>query len=68
MAPEGIEEIDAAYRRLSAAPEKLVGADRELAEYARRVRLSLEPQVHRSPRVLIERNPRLGDSWRNRYD
>jgi hypothetical protein len=34
-----IEEIDAAYRRLSAATEDQVRADRELAEYVRRVRL-----------------------------
>ena len=34
-----IEEIDAAYRRLSAAAEGLVGADRELAEHVRRIRL-----------------------------
>ena len=34
-----IEEINAAYRRLSAAAENLARADRELAEYVRRVRL-----------------------------
>lgn len=34
-----IEEINSAYRRLSAATEDLVRADRELAEYIRRVRL-----------------------------
>jgi hypothetical protein len=34
-----IEEINAAYRRLSAATEHLASADRELAEYVRRVRL-----------------------------
>ena len=34
-----IEEINAAYRRLSAAAEDLVRADRELAEHVRRVRL-----------------------------
>ena len=34
-----IEEIDAAYRRLSAATEDLARADRELAEHIRRVRL-----------------------------
>ena len=34
-----IEEIDAAYRRLSAATEDLARADRELAEHVRRVRL-----------------------------
>ena len=35
-----IEEINSAYRRLSAAAEDLVSADRELAEYVRRVRLN----------------------------
>ena len=34
-----IEEINSAYRRLSAASEDLVSADRELAEHVRRVRL-----------------------------
>ena len=34
-----IEEIDAAYRRLSATTENSARADRELAEYVRRVRL-----------------------------
>ncbi len=34
-----IEEINAAYRRLGAATEDLASADRELAEYVRRVRL-----------------------------
>jgi predicted transcriptional regulator len=34
-----IEEINAAYRRLSAATEDLARADRELAEHVRRVRL-----------------------------
>ena len=34
-----IEEINSAYRRLSAAAEELVRADRELAEYVRGVRL-----------------------------
>ena len=34
-----IKEIDAAYRRLSAATENLASADRELAEHIRRVRL-----------------------------
>jgi hypothetical protein len=34
-----IEEIDASYRRLDAATEALASADRELAEYVRRVRL-----------------------------
>ena len=34
-----VEEIDAAYRRLSAAAEDLARTDRELAEHVRRVRL-----------------------------
>jgi hypothetical protein len=34
-----VEEIDAAYRRLSAAAEDLAGADRALAEHVRRIRL-----------------------------
>jgi hypothetical protein len=34
-----IEEINEVYRRLSAATEALARADRELAEYIRRVRL-----------------------------
>ncbi len=34
-----IEEINAAYRRLSATTEGLARADREFAEYVRRVRL-----------------------------
>jgi transposase-like protein len=34
-----IEEINSAYRHLSAATEDLAGADRELAEHVRRVRL-----------------------------
>ena len=34
-----IEEINSAYRRLSAATEDLVRADRELAEHVRRIRL-----------------------------
>src|SRR5215208_2986327 len=34
-----IEQINVAYRRLSAATECLVRADRELAEHIRRVRL-----------------------------
>jgi hypothetical protein len=34
-----IEQINVAYRRLSAATEDLVRADRELAEHIRRVRL-----------------------------
>jgi transposase-like protein len=35
-----IEEINSAYRQLSAATENLARADRELAEHVRRVRLA----------------------------
>jgi hypothetical protein len=34
-----IEEINSAYRRLSAATEDLVRADREISEHVRRIRL-----------------------------
>src|SRR5215203_450220 len=34
-----VEEINAAYRRLSSAAEDLARADRELAEHVRRIRL-----------------------------
>ena len=34
-----LEEINAAYRRLSATTEELASADRDLAEYVLRVRL-----------------------------
>ena len=34
-----VEEINSAYRQLSAAAEELMRADRELAEHVRRVRL-----------------------------
>jgi hypothetical protein len=34
-----IEEINEAYRRLSTATEDLVSAERELAEYVRKIRL-----------------------------
>jgi hypothetical protein len=34
-----IEEINSAYRRLSAATEDLASADRKLAEHVRRIRL-----------------------------
>ena len=34
-----IEEINEAYRRLSAATEDLASAERELAEYVRKIRL-----------------------------
>ncbi|MCE3267683.1 MAG: hypothetical protein K0S15_2392 [Solirubrobacterales bacterium] len=40
-----VEEIDAAYRRLSAAAEDLAGADRQLAEHVRRIRLTITSMV-----------------------
>ena len=54
-----IEEINSAYRRLSAAAEDLVRADRELAEYVRRVRLDnaeaiLEAKNERTATLYID--------------
>ncbi len=54
-----IEEINAAYRRLSAATEDLARADRELAEHVRRVRLDnaeavLEAKNERTARLYID--------------
>ena len=54
-----IEEINSAYRRLSAAAEDLVRADRELAEYVRRVRLDnaeaiLEAKNERTASLYID--------------
>jgi hypothetical protein len=54
-----IEEINAAYRRLSAATEDLVRADRELAEDIRRVRLDnaeaiLEAKNERTATLYID--------------
>ena len=54
-----IEEIDAAYRRLSAAAEGLDRADRELAEHVRRIRLDnaeaiLEAKNERTASLYLE--------------
>jgi hypothetical protein len=54
-----IEEINAAYRRLSDAAEDPVRADRELAEYVRRVRLDnaeaiLEAKNERTARLYLD--------------
>ena len=54
-----IEEINSAYRRLSAATEDLVRADRELAEHVRRVRLDnaeaiLEAKNERSASLYLD--------------
>jgi hypothetical protein len=54
-----IEEINSAYRRLGASAEELVRADRELAEYVRRVRLenaeaSLEAKNERTAILYLD--------------
>jgi hypothetical protein len=54
-----IEEINAAYRRLSYAAEELVRADRELAEYVQRVRLDnaeaiLEAKNERTANLYLD--------------
>ncbi len=54
-----IEEINAAYRRLNAAAEDLVKADRELTEHVRRVRLDnaeaiLEAKNERTARLYLD--------------
>jgi hypothetical protein len=54
-----IEEINAAYRRLSVATEELVRADRELAEYVQRVRLDnaeaiLEAKNERTASIYLD--------------
>jgi uncharacterized membrane protein len=54
-----IEEINAAYRRLSAAMEDLARADRELTEHVRRVRLDnaetiLEARNERTASLYLE--------------
>ena len=54
-----IEEINSAYRLLSAAAEELVRADRELAEYVRRVRLDnaeaiLEAKNERTANLYLD--------------
>ena len=52
-----IEEINAAYRRLSDAAEDLVRTDRELAEYVRRVRL------HNAEAILEAKNERTASLY-----
>src|SRR5919205_3506755 len=54
-----IEEINSAYRRLSAATEDMVRADRELADHVRRVRLDnaeaiLEARNERTANLYLE--------------
>jgi hypothetical protein len=54
-----IEEINSAYRRLNAAAEELVRADRELTEHVRRVRLDnaeaiLEAKNERTASLYLE--------------
>jgi hypothetical protein len=54
-----IEEINSAYRQLSAATEDLASADRELAEHIRRVRLDnaeaiLEAKNERTASLYLE--------------
>ena len=61
-----IEEINSAYRRLSAASEDLVRADRELAEHVRRIRLD------KAEAILEAKNERTAsldlDSLLDRYE
>jgi hypothetical protein len=54
-----IEEINTAYRRLSAATEDLARADRELTEHVRRARLDnaeaiLEAKNERTARLYLD--------------
>ena len=54
-----IEEINTAYRRLSAATEGMARADRELAEHVRQVRLDnaeaiLEARNERTANLYLE--------------
>src|ERR671914_188838 len=54
-----IEEINVAYRRLSATAEDLARVDRELAEYVRKVRLDnaetiLEAKNERTARLYLD--------------
>jgi len=51
-----IEEINAAYRRLSASAEDLVSADGELAQYVQRVRLD-------NAEVILEPNERTASFY-----
>jgi len=66
-----IEEINAAYRRLSAAMEDLARADRELTEHVRRVRLDnaetiLEARNERTASLYLDGllTPRSIAAWR----
>jgi hypothetical protein len=66
-----IEEVDSAYRRLSASAEDLVRADRELAEYVRRFawttpRPSLRPRTRGQPAYTSTAcsTPTNIDAWR----
>ena len=59
-----IEEINSAYRRLSAAAENLARADRELAEHVRRIRLDnveaiLPVGYHKQRRSKLRRGGRI---------
>lgn len=54
-----IEEINEAYRQLSAATEALASADRSLAEYVRRIRLDnaeaiLEAKNERTANLYLD--------------
>jgi hypothetical protein len=54
-----IEEINAAYARLSAEAEELAGADRALSEHVRRIRLDnaeaiLEAKNERTAHLYLE--------------
>jgi hypothetical protein len=54
-----IEEINAAYARLSAGAEELAGADRALSEHVRRIRLGnaeaiLEAKNERTANLYLE--------------
>jgi hypothetical protein len=64
-----IEEINQAYRRLSAATEELLSAERELAEYVRRIRLEnaeaiLEAKNERTASLYLDG---LLDTDQHRY-
>ena len=49
-----IEEINAAYRRLSTATENLASADRELTEHVQRVRLDNAEAILEANRARAE--------------
>ena len=64
-----VEEINTAYRRLSAAMEELARADRELTEHVRTVRLDnaeaiLEAKNERTARLYLDG---LLDTEEHRY-